>query len=130
MITSLYIGILGLLYFVISISVIRGRLSNKVALGSGGKDEILHLTSAHSNFASYSPLFLILIFLIETQKFYPIIIHILCLIFVFGRILHFYSMKEKIQKLNLRRPSMMMTFNPIIVASVINIYLYFKNLFA
>ena len=58
-------GLLGLIYFVLSIRVIRVRGATKVSLGDGNDDTLLARIRAHANFAEYVPLVLVLMALIE-----------------------------------------------------------------
>ena len=124
----LYTALLGFLYFYMSLTVIKSRRSNKVALGSGENNEIIHLVSAHNNFASYVPLFLILLYLLETQGTYQVLIHLLGLAFLAGRVFHFLSMKDKEQNFKHRVTGMKLTLWPLIISSSIGLFLYFKNL--
>lgn len=130
MLISLYLGFLSLLYFAISITVIKARWKNKVSLGAGENNELLHLVSGHSNFASYVPIFLLMILALELQKFNPLILHILCIIFCVGRVIHFITMKDQEKKIKLRKPAMMLTFWPLIIAACLNIYTYFLPIFS
>jgi len=58
-------GLLGLLYFVLSLRVVQVRGKLKVNLGDGGDDMLLSRIRAHANFAEYVPMLLILMALIE-----------------------------------------------------------------
>jgi uncharacterized membrane protein YecN with MAPEG domain len=58
-------GLCGLLFFWLSIRVVRVRLSSKVALGDGGDAVLLSRIRSHANFAEYVPLMLVLILAIE-----------------------------------------------------------------
>ncbi|MGB0453017.1 MAG: MAPEG family protein [Bacteriovoracaceae bacterium] len=128
MVTSFYLGLLTFLYFKISLAVIKGRQSQKISLGGGTENEILHLTSAHNNFASYTPLFLFALYLLEIQEISLILIHILGVTFFIGRILHYHSMKEKISNFKLRKLGMMMTLWPLLIVALANIITSVKTL--
>jgi len=126
MVTSLYLGILGLLYFWISIETIKGRRANKVSLGAGENNEILHLVSAHSNFASYTPFFLFSLFLLEHQTVSLYAIHALAVVFVLGRVLHYLTMRNQEKTFKYRKAGMMLTLWPLIIVSVWNITLVWR----
>ena len=122
MVTSLYLGILGLLYFWISIETIMARGKNKVSLGAGENNEIIHLVSAHGNFSSYAPFFLLALFLLEQQTVSAYVLHALAAVFVVGRMLHFLTMRNKEQTFKFRKSAMMLTLWPLIIVSALNIY--------
>lgn len=121
----LYTALLTILYFVISITVIKGRWKHKVSLGSGESNEIIHLVSAHSNFSSYVPFFLICFYLLETSDLNKYILHLLGSAFLLGRILHFASMKNQEQKFKFRKAGMILTLWPMLISSVFLLYFYF-----
>jgi uncharacterized membrane protein YecN with MAPEG domain len=58
-------SVLGLIYVVLMLRIIRMRFRNRVSLGDGGNPEILKRVRAHGNFAEYVPLLLILMGLLE-----------------------------------------------------------------
>ncbi len=124
----LYASLLGFLYFYISLTVIKGRRSNKVSLGPGSDNEILHLTSAHNNFASYVPLFLIMLYILEVNGAYSVLIHSLGVAFLAGRILHFLSMKNQEKTFEKRVLGMKLTLWPLIISSGCCFILYIKPL--
>ena len=122
MVTSLYLGVLGLLYFWISIETIMARGKNKVSLGPGENNEIIHLVSAHGNFSSYVPFFLLGLYLLEQQTVSAYAIHGLAGVFVLGRVLHFLTMRNKEKTFKYRKAGMMLTLWPLIIVSLWNIY--------
>ncbi len=124
MVTSLYLGLLGLLYFWISIETIMARGKNKVSLGSGENNEIIHLVSAHSNFSSYTPFFLFSLFMLEHQTVSLYAIHALGVVFVLGRIIHFLTMRNQEKTFKYRKTGMMLTLWPLIIVSIWNISCY------
>ena len=58
-------SVLGLLYIVLMLRIVRMRFQNRISLGDGGNAEILKRIRAHGNFAEYVPLLLILMGLLE-----------------------------------------------------------------
>lgn len=124
MVTSLYLGILGLLYFWISIETIMARGKNKVSLGAGQNNEIIHLVSAHSNFSSYTPFFLFSLFMLEQQTVSLYAIHALAVVFVIGRFVHFLTMRNQEKTFKHRKTGMMLTLWPLIIVSLWNIYCF------
>jgi uncharacterized protein len=122
MITSLFVGLLGLLHFKISLDTINARGREKVSLGSGANNEIIHLVSAHSNFSSYTPIFLIMFYLLEVQSFSSAVLYLLGFSFLLGRTFHFLSMKDKEQVFKKRKLGMQLTLFPLIILSILNVY--------
>ncbi len=98
MITSLYSGILGLLFFKISIDTIQARGKEKVSLGVGEKNQIMHIVQ-----------------------------HISALAFTFGRMLHYLSMKNKEVTFKKRKLGMQLTLFPLIAFSCINIGIFLSH---
>ena len=64
-------GLLGLVYFVLSLRVVQIRGKLKVNLGHGDDDLLLSRIRAHANFAEYVPIVLILLAAIETAMISP-----------------------------------------------------------
>jgi uncharacterized membrane protein YecN with MAPEG domain len=124
MITSLFAGLLGLIYILITINVIRTRRRLKISLGDDGNPEMQKAISAHSNFHNYVPIFLILLYLIEVNQFVPSsIIIAIGSIFTLGRVLHFRGIVQN--NFKLRVPGMMMTIFPITLCSLISLFARF-----
>ena len=129
LITSLYAGILGLLFFFISIETIKARRSKQISLGAGSNNEIQHLVSAHSNFSSYAGFFLLALALSEYSRQFPmLLLHVLGLVFVVGRILHFLSMRTEVMDFKKRVAGMMMTLFPLVLISLMNVWVFVRSL--
>ncbi len=130
MITSLISGILGLLYLQLTFDVIKARLKHQISLGYGENNEIAPIVSAHSNFISYVPLFLILCFLFEQSALVHWgVILTTGLSFIIGRILHYIGFKNKKINFKLRRLGMVMTLLPLVIVSIGNIGIFFYKTF-
>lgn len=129
MITSLLIFILGILYIYLTMTVIKGRYRNKVSLGASDSNEMLYLTSAHSNFSSYAPLFIISIYLLEIQSVYAAVIYILSFAFIIGRILHMRSLINQEKTFKHRRNGMILTILPLAVSFGCHLFIYLHNQF-
>ena len=125
MITSLYAGILGILFFKISIDTISVRRKNQISLGAGSENQILGLTSAHSNFTSYAIYLLLLLYLVEVNSDIPsVFIHFIAIIFTVCRILHFIALSQEKMNFTFRKMGMHMTLWPLLALSIINIYFF------
>jgi uncharacterized protein len=67
-ITLVTAGISGLLFFLLSLHVVRGRMATKVSLGDGGDPTLITRIRTHGNFAEYMPLALLLLALCEISN--------------------------------------------------------------
>lgn len=124
MVTSLFVSLLGFLYIAMTFKVIKGRRNQKISLGSGQDGEIIHLTSAHSNFASYAPFFLIALFLAEIQRFNIWFLMVIGFLFLTGRILHYKSMLDGGNNFKYRVNGMKLTIIPIMILLVLNLLIF------
>jgi uncharacterized membrane protein YecN with MAPEG domain len=110
MISSIYIGLLGLILFKISLETIKGRRKHQISLGPGDEDQIQAVVSAHSNFVAYAPFLAIMLFLHDS--YFPIpklIIHLVGIVTVLGRWFHFQAMISPKMNFKMRVLSMHMT---------------------
>lgn len=91
-VTAFFAGLLTLVYIVLTIYVIRGRYTHKVALGDGGHSEMTRRIRAHANFTEYVPLIVVLMALNELNGASGKLLAILGSVLVLGRIFHAYSL--------------------------------------
>ena len=117
MISSLFLGLLGLLYIYMTLQIINARHKYKVSLGVGQNKEIESLVSAHSNFSNYVPILMILLFAIELISEAPnFIVYLLGTLIFLGRLLHFIAFKDKMN-FTLRKYGMHLTIWPLVAMS-------------
>ncbi len=129
MITTLYAGILGVLYIVLTVDTIKARRKNKISMGYGKNNEIIKIVSAHNNFCNYALFLLFLLFLIESSQIIPnILIHIIGGVFTLGRVLHYLAFKSKSMNFKFRITGMMCTIAPILISSVICIFSFLSRI--
>lgn len=121
---SMYAAVLGLLYFYLSIRVIRLRRKLQVVLGDAGNKNLIRAISVHSNFAEYVPICLLLLYFVETQTSNLWMIHILGISLVVGRLSHAYGVSQKVENLKFRVFGMVMTFSVITLCSIILLFQY------
>ena len=127
MITSFYVGILGLLFIAITMDTIRARQKNQISLGYGENNEIIAIVSAHSNFVAYFFVVMLMLYLCEVSGVYSnIIIHIFGAAFTIGRYLHYKAFRGKMN-FKLRKLGMYLTLWPILLLSVMNIFIFLKR---
>lgn len=129
MITSLYIGILALLYLYISWAVIKQRRKHQISTGFGPNNEIRDIVSAHANFAAYVPIQLILLYCLDSSTYIPaIFIHILGIVIVLGRYLHFLAFSGDKMNFKYRIYGMQMTLFPLLIMGIAAIYIYIRSI--
>jgi hypothetical protein len=125
MVTTLYAGILGLIYIGLSFYVIRGRFKNQVSLGDAGNADMLKRIRIHANFIEYVPIALLLLVLAEFEGTSEILIHGLCSALIIGRISHAFGVMMKDGASLWRGGGMILTFLVIAITSVICIQSFF-----
>jgi hypothetical protein len=92
MIVFLYAGLLALVYIALTFLTIKARLSGKVALGDGSNVRVIRASRAHGNFIEWTPLFLILLYFIESAGSSDLLIHVLGAGFLLARASHAFSL--------------------------------------
>ena len=117
-IVPIYAAILGILFFGLSIRIIRLRRSLNIGLGDDSNPIMLRAMRVHSNFAEYVPLCLILLGFAELQGTWPIILHVLCIALVLGRLLHAYGVSQVQENFRFRVSGMTFTFTCLLLTCV------------
>jgi uncharacterized membrane protein YecN with MAPEG domain len=105
---------LGIMLIWLSARVIASRVKNQALIGDQGNQDLLFAIRTQGNFSEYTPLFLILLGLLEFSQ-------VLAGLFIVSRLLHMLGMGEG-ANLRLRQLGMIGTFTAIIVASVLGLY--------
>ena len=70
----------------------RGRTSEKVSIGDGGNNLVIRRMRAHANFIEYTPIFLILLALVELAWGSNLYLWAAAILFILGRIAHPFGM--------------------------------------
>lgn len=91
-ITTLYAGLLGILFMLLSWRVVAARGSQKINLGDGGNPLMLRRIRGHANFAEYVPLILVLLALLEMAHLSAVYLHVLGATLLLARVLHGYAL--------------------------------------
>lgn len=91
-ITLLYAGLLGLIYLVLTMRVIRRRQTGNINLGHGNDAMMERRIRAHGNFAEYVPFLLVLMGLLEQQQVSAHLLHGFGIALVAARGLHGYAL--------------------------------------
>ena len=121
-ITAFFSSILALIFYKLSINVIRLRRKYKVSLGSSKKHKDLEQAiRAHGNLSEFLPIGLILLACLEINHLPKIVVFMCGLFFLIGRYLHATSfLKEEINSTN-RVLGMKITHWSIILMAILNI---------
>ena len=122
LITAFFSSILALIFYKLSINVIRLRRKYKVSLGSSKKNKDLNQAiRAHGNLSEFLPIGLILLACLEVNHLPKIVVFMCGLFFLIGRYLHATSfLKEEIDSSN-RVLGMKITHWSIILMAILNI---------
>jgi uncharacterized membrane protein YecN with MAPEG domain len=121
LITSLYAGLLGLVYLVISGWVIRVRMQQKVFAGDKGDPVMANAIRVHANFAEYVPICLLLILLAEMQNAPALALHLLGVALLVSRVMHALGMASLPHKSPLRGGGALLTFLVLFFGAAANI---------
>ncbi|MBQ4863597.1 MAPEG family protein [Pseudoalteromonas sp. MMG013] len=105
---SLYAALLTLFYIKLSFEIIAIRKKQKVGLGDGGNRSLTNAIRAHANFSEYTPLTLILLFILEFQGISSWVVHTAGVGFLAARVIHWQAIKR--ENLKLRVVGMALTF--------------------
>ena len=87
-ITPVYAAGLAVLFLVLSLRVILARRAKNVGFGSAGDPDLERRVRVHGNFAEYTPLALLLIWMAETRGTATVLVHALCVCLFVGRLAH------------------------------------------
>ncbi len=124
LITPAYAAVFGLLFVFLSVRTIRLRRRLQIAVGDGDNKALTKAIRAHSNFAEYAPIALVLIFFLETQTDASTWIHVLCGVLLLGRSLHAYGVSQVDEDYRFRVAGMALTFAAIISTAARILFAY------
>lgn len=116
-ITPIYAALLALVFFFLSIRIIKLRRLHRVALGDNDKPILKRAIAAHQNFAQYVPFALVLLLLIELQGTPKLLINILGILLLFARCMHAYGISQIKENYKIRTYSMIMTLSIILFSA-------------
>jgi len=121
-ITGFYASLLAICYLYLSILVVGARRKAKVSLGDGGDTTVQQLSRAHANFSEYVPITLILALCLEYNTQFHLIVHLACVLLLFGRLTHAYGLRHHIGASWQRVVGMLSTFAAIAILAIANIF--------
>lgn len=123
----LYAAVLALIYVGLSFRTIALRRKQRLSLGDGGDKALNRAIRVHGNFAEYVPIGLILLFLLESQAYSRVLVHIFASMLLAGRILHAYGVSQLKEKLIFRTTGMLLTLFSIIFSSLVLLYTVYEG---
>lgn len=116
-ITLLTASVLGLMLVWLSVRVIGQRVKSESLIGDDATSDLLWSVRIHANFIEYTPLFLILLALLEYSAANQTALIVLAALFVVDRFLHAAGMGEE-ANLKFRQAGMVGTFLCIVAGSL------------
>lgn len=120
-ITPIYAGLLGALYVLLSLWVVRVRVRQRIGSGDKGDPVMQNAIRTHANFAEYAPLTLLLIGMGELQGTPPLATHLLGAGLLLARIMHMIGMGRMPHTPALRGGGAVLTFIVLLVAALANL---------
>ncbi len=118
LITPAYAAIFAFIFVALSVRTLRLRRQLRVAIGHGNEPKLERATRAHTNFAEYVPISILLIYFLEIHTVSSIWIHLLCTVLLVGRIVHAYGVSQVSEDHRYRVTGMSLTFAVIISVSI------------
>ncbi len=131
MITSFYTALSAIILIFLSIKIIQNRKASKIPLGAEGDDFLQRKIRAHGNFIEYTPIFLIMLLLVEMAGLNKYFVHFFGIIFIVGRISHSYGIRiaeVKNRNFLFRQAGMFCTFFCLSSLALILLFQFVKNL--
>ncbi len=123
-ITGFYLSLLGILYIILAVRIIKLRYHFKTGLGDGGHAPLAQAIRVHGNFAEYTPIVMLLLASGELNGSHPVLLHVLGAFFFIGRTLHSVGITQSQGPTIFRTIGMMSSFIPIVILSIENIRLF------
>jgi uncharacterized protein len=120
-VTSIISSVLSLIFVKLSLAVIGLRRDNKVALGSGGKDELERAIRAQGNFAEYVPIALIMLAALELNGAPWWLVTLPGITLITGRLIHVQGIKTPPPDFSKRVLGMQLTIGTLISLSIANL---------
>lgn len=93
-ITALYTAILAIFFICISFKVSMTRGKYKILIGDGDNLDMYRIMRTHSNFIEYTPIFLILLLMLESMNLEKLGLNTLGTLFLLGRVFHYLGFSK------------------------------------
>ena len=121
-VTALYTAILALIMIFLAYMTSARRKEAKINLGTGNDDVMERRSRAFGNFIEFTPMFILLMAMIEMQGYGTEYVHALGIVTVIGRILHAMGMTKSIKIINGRFVGAILTYISLFVAGAFVLY--------
>lgn len=129
-VTAFYAALIGILCVILSLLVIRQRVSKGIGIGDGDDAALARLARVFGNFAEYAALALLLFALVEICGGPRWLVHALGAMFLIGRLAHAYGLAGTHAANPGRTIGMVLTNVSLIAASVTLLMLVARKVFA
>jgi|SRR5579872_871200 len=126
-VSPLYVGLCALIFFWLSVLVIRRRAIHRTWFGDGGHADLQRAIRVQANCAEYTPLALLVIVVLEAAGYRPWIVHALGMALVVGRILHAWGLARSASASAGRFVGINLTFLVLAVGGVLLIWCFVRN---
>jgi hypothetical protein len=90
--SAIYASLSAFLVVWLSLNVIKVRRTKQVSVGDGGDDELKTAMAAQSNALEYLPISLLLLFALEYNGAFLVLVHTLGIVLLVGRVIHARAM--------------------------------------
>jgi len=127
LITALYAGLSGLWLLIVSLNVVRHRMRARVGIGDGGDAGLHQAIRVQANTTEYLPLALVILALCEMLGAPGFAIHGLGAALVIGRVLHAIGLSRSTDRSFGRAAGMLLTWLPLLGASLLAVYLFVEG---
>ncbi|MGB7318087.1 MAG: MAPEG family protein [Planktotalea sp.] len=117
-VTSIYAGLIALIFIILSLRVIRYRRGNRISLGDAGDISLLKRMRAHANCAEYAPIGLLLLALVELSTAPVLAVHILGAMLLIGRALHAWGFSASPPVMGARVLGTVLTLSMILLSAL------------
>lgn len=123
MLTTLLASLLGFLFIVLTMRVIKQRQTSNVSLSDGGDETMLRRIRGQANFIEYVPFFLILFGLAEYNDVNSILLSVIAFAFFIARVAHGYALSFTDKSTNSRFYGTLVTGICFITISIVDFML-------
>lgn len=123
-ITSLYAGLVAILFIVLSVMATSRRRRAGIGLGVGQDRDLEKAVRAQANLAEYAPIALILMMLYELNGGAALVLHACGALFVIARVLHAQGLARTAGSSTGRVFGMLGTWGVILVLALLSVWQY------
>ena len=116
--SPIYAAILGLIFFFLSLRVVRLRQSQRIIIGTKGNEALERAIRVHGNFSEYVPLTLLLLLMLELKSANFLLVNTLGIMLLAGRCIHAWGVSQEKEDFRFRSIGMVTTFLTIVIASI------------